>query len=415
MIKRFFIIVALFSTVLAAAQEGTSSPYSYYGIGLTKFKGTVENQSMGGLSIFSDSIHVNLRNPAAYGKLKLTTYTVGGSHTRTNMETSSESESAQNTSLDYLAIGIPTGKLNFGLGLIPFTSVGYRIEDQNNDVSNRFTGRGGMNKVFLTTSYAFTEDFSLGVDVNYNFGNVQNSRTFFERNIQYGTRQINRTDLSGFNLNFGADYRKRIAPNLNLHAAAIYSPAMDITTNRMTNTSRVQVNNAGDIAVLPGSTDVNLPERQVSLPGQYTLGGGIGKPNKWFVGAEYTAIQAAEFNLNAGPSTLPFAYEDAAQYRLGGFYVPNYTSMTNYLNRIVYRAGIRFEETGLNLNNESINEFGISFGLGLPAGSNFSNANLGFEYGQRGTTNSGLIKENFFKLSLSLSLSERWFLQRRFD
>ncbi|WP_246054342.1 hypothetical protein [Antarcticibacterium flavum] len=86
---------------------------------------------------------MNLRNPAAYGKLKLTTYTVGGSHTRTNMETSSESESAQNTSLDYLAIGIPTGKLNFGLGLIPFTSVGYRIEDQNNDVSNRFTGRGG--------------------------------------------------------------------------------------------------------------------------------------------------------------------------------------------------------------------------------------------------------------------------------
>jgi hypothetical protein len=129
MIKRFFIIVALFSTVLAAAQESTSSPYSYYGIGLTKFKGTVENQSMGGLSIFSDSIHVNLRNPAAYGKLKLTTYTVGGSHTRTNLQTDDASENAQNTSLDYLAIGIPTGKLNFGLGIIPFTSVGYRIQD----------------------------------------------------------------------------------------------------------------------------------------------------------------------------------------------------------------------------------------------------------------------------------------------
>jgi len=74
MIKRFIIIVALLSTVLMAAQEGTSSPYSYYGIGLNKFKGTVENQSMGGLRLFSDSIHVNLRNPAAYGRLKLTTY-----------------------------------------------------------------------------------------------------------------------------------------------------------------------------------------------------------------------------------------------------------------------------------------------------------------------------------------------------
>ncbi|HSI70917.1 MAG TPA: hypothetical protein VK941_11830 [Gillisia sp.] len=415
MIKRFFIIVALFSTVLAAAQESSSSPYSYYGIGLTKFKGTVENQSMGGLSIFADSIHVNLRNPAAYGKLKLTTYTVGGSHTRTNMETANASEDAQTTSLDYLAIGIPTGKLNFGLGIIPFTSVGYRIQDESGETSNRFTGRGGMNKVFLTTSYAFTEGLSAGVDVNYNFGNVQNTRTVFERGVQYGTRQINRTDLSGFNLNFGVDYRTRIATNLDLHAAGTYSPAMDITTNRMRDVSPAQVDSQGQIVPLPGSGNINLPERKVTLPGQYTFGGGIGRPNNWFVGAEYTAIQAAEFNLNAGSSALPFNYEDAVQYRLGGFYVPNYTSLTNYMNRIVYRAGIRFEETGLNINNESINEFGISFGLGLPAGTNFSNANVSFEYGQRGTTNSGLIKENFFKLSLSLSLSERWFLQRRFD
>lgn len=86
MIKRFVIIVALLSTVLAAAQEGTSSPYSFYGIGLTKFAGTVENQSMGGLRLFSDSIHLNLRNPAGYGRLKLTTYTVGGSHLSTNLK-----------------------------------------------------------------------------------------------------------------------------------------------------------------------------------------------------------------------------------------------------------------------------------------------------------------------------------------
>jgi len=76
---------------------------------------------------------------------------------------------------------------------------------------------------------------------------------------------------------------------------------------------------------------------------------------------------------------------------------------------------MRYEESGLYLNNEAIDEFGISFGLGLPAGTNFSNLNIGFEYGQRGTSNSGLIKENFFKLSLSLSLNEKWFVRSRFD
>src|SRR5690606_20859058 len=131
MIKRFSIIVAILFTVQMAAQEGTSSPYSYYGIGLTKFKGTVENQSMGGIMLFADSIHVNLRNPAAYGKLKITTYTLGASHQRTQLSSSTQKENSSNTSLDYLAIGIPTGKLNFGLGLIPYSAVGYRIEDMN--------------------------------------------------------------------------------------------------------------------------------------------------------------------------------------------------------------------------------------------------------------------------------------------
>ncbi|CAN5309084.1 membrane protein [soil metagenome] len=416
MIKRFSIIVALLFTVITAAQEGTSSPYSYYGIGLTKFKGTVENQSMGGLLLYSDSIHVNLRNPAGYGKLKLTTYTVGGSHQRTSLSTSNDSENNSTTSLDYLAIGIPTGKLNFGLGLIPYSAVGYRIENINENTANRFTGRGGLNKVFLTTAYAFTEDLSVGVDVNYNFGNIQNNFTVYEGGVQFGTRQINRTDFSGFNLNFGVDYRTRLNSGLNLHTAATYSPEMQISAERMRSTVPVSFILGRDVIPQGHTANTsNFPEEQMNLPAQFTLGSGIGRPNKWFMGAEYTNIQAADYRLNSGATNLDFRYENASQYRVGGFYVPQYNSLTSYFNRVVYRAGLRYEESGLYLNNEAINEFGITFGIGLPAGNNFSNANIGLEYGQRGTTNSGLIKENFFKLSLSLSLSERWFLRTRFD
>ena len=65
MIKRIVLVFFGF-TFKALAQEGTASPYSYYGIGSVKFKGTIENRSMGGLSIYNDSIHVNLKNPSAY-------------------------------------------------------------------------------------------------------------------------------------------------------------------------------------------------------------------------------------------------------------------------------------------------------------------------------------------------------------
>ena len=73
------------------------------------------------------------------------------------------------------------------------------------------------------------------------------------------------------------------------------------------------------------------------------------------------------------------------------------------------------EETGLNLEGESIDEFGISFGIGLPAGRLFTNANLGVEYGQRGTTNAGLIQEDFFNVMIGLSLNDKWFIKRKFD
>ncbi|SDS01649.1 Long-chain fatty acid transport protein [Gillisia sp. Hel1_33_143] len=414
MIKRFIIIVALLSTVLMAAQEGTSSPYSYYGIGLNKFKGTVENQSMGGLRLFSDSIHVNLRNPAAYGRLKLTTYTVAGSTQSIKLTADEGSENSKTTTLDYLAIGIPTGKLNFGLGLIPYTSVGYRILDVNEETANRFTGRGGMNKVFLTAGYALTEDLSIGVEADYNFGNSQNTFTAFQAGVQYGTREISRNDFKGFSYNFGLDYQHDLSEDVRMYSAITFAPKMSINLDKMVNTATVRIGLDGTEQVTD-EVDVNSEDNELTLPGQLTIGAGLGKVNKWFMGAEYTNLKASDFGLNSSITGQNSNYKDASQYRLGGFYIPKYNSITSYLSRVVYRAGVRYEETGLSINNEDINEFGISFGLGLPAGTDFSNVNLGLEYGQRGTTSSGLIKENFFKVSISLSLNDKWFQQRKFD
>ncbi len=63
----------------------------------------------------------------------------------------------------------------------------------------------------------------------------------------------------------------------------------------------------------------------------------------------------------------------------------------------------------------SIDDFGISFGLGLPLGNRLSNLNVGFEYGKKGTTSNGLLEENYFNFRLSLSLNDVWFKQRKID
>ncbi len=415
MIKRFIVIVAVFTTVFATAQENTSSPYSYYGIGLNKFKGTVENRTMGGLSTFSDSIHLNLENPAGYGRLKRTTYAVGGSHDRTEISSATESDASKITSLDYLSLGIPIGKFGFGLGVIPQTSVGYRILDVRDDVASRLQGRGGMNRVYLAAGYEISENLSIGAEARYNFGNFQNQRTLLRDNIQLGSRDISRSDLSGFSYNFGVDYQAMISETLRFHASATYSPATELTSENDREVATIAFTQSGEFPV--DSRNLDVADSEYSLAGRYSLGAGIGRPRKWFLGGEYVNSGKNAYLEDLNNIDNAASYNDASQYRVGGYFIPQYNSFTSYFSRVVYRAGFRYEETGLSLSNTDINEFGISFGLGIPVGPGFSNINLGFEYGQRGTTDASLVKEDIFKISVGLSLTEarKWFEKRKFD
>lgn len=414
MIKRLILIVSILFTVITNAQEGTSSPYSFYGIGLTTFKGTVENRSMGGLSVYSDSIHINLQNPATYGKLALTTYTVGGSHSQVNVKTDSEDGNSSVTTLDYLAIGVPAGKFGFGFGLIPYSSVGYNLASVNEEegTGGRFSGTGGLNKVYVSAGYEVTKNFSLGAGVDYNFGTIENKNIFLRQEIEYGSREVNRSNLSGVNFNFGLNYNAMLSEKLEVMASAVYAPQRNLSSENRRELATIAYVSGQEFEV--ESRDLPIEDTEMTLPAQYTLGTGIGQPRKWFLGVEYTNTGASDFN-NRSFSQDRASFTEAAKYKVGGFYIPNYSPVASYFNRIVYRAGFRMEQTGLELDGKAIDEFGISFGIGLPAGRTFSNANLGFEYGQRGTTNAGLIQEDFFNLSISLSLNDRWFMKRKFD
>ncbi len=435
MIKKLVVVLIVLFTIYGYSQEGTASPYSFYGIGSLNFKGTVENRSMGGLSIYTDSIHVNLRNPASYAGENLATwgnesrpvkFTIGGNYSSINLKSNSGSDQAASTTFNYLAVSLPVGRFGFGFGLLPYTSVGYKLESLNEDgdILNRFTGEGGLNKVFLSLGYQITSGLSIGADVQYNFGNIQNSTIEYQYDngipIQHQSRERNNSDLSGLNVNFGLSYKTMINQKLELISGLTYSPSSSLTSQNERTFSTIAINSSGQEFVLNNiSEDLEasgLLETDLTLPSKLAYGIGIGKPRKWFIGAEYTTLKTSNFS-NTLYSNEETAYDDSSTLSLGGFYIPEYNSYTSFLKRIVYRAGVRFENTGLNINNQSIKEFGISFGLGLPVGDSrlLSNANLGFEIGNRGTTNANLIEENFINFQLSLSLNDRWFQKRKYD
>ena len=421
MLKQTILLLVAIISINAVAQQGTASPYSFYGIGELSYKGTVENQSMGGLSIYSDSIHINLLNPASLGKLKLTTFTIGANHKSANLKSSNNSASTSNSTFEYLAIGLPMGKLAMSFGLLPYTSVGYKTGFSNYKTATagegRFEGSGGVNKAFLAAGYSINKNLSLGIDLNYNFGKISNEAIIIT-DLQYDIRERNESNLSGLAVNFGTTYTKMINNNLQLTAGATFSPEISLTSNNTREIATIVFNTNGvDIPRDIKEVDLkqlNLESTKFKLPTKLTIGTGIGKMKKWFAGIDYTYLGTSNLeNLTFNNTNV--TYSNANKIALGGFYIPKYNSLSNYFSKVVYRTGFRYENTGITIQNEDINEFGISFGVGLPVGRKFSNVNIGFEYGSKGTIKNNLVKENFFNINLSLSFNDKWFQKRKID
>ncbi|HEX9151194.1 MAG TPA: hypothetical protein VF842_03880 [Flavobacterium sp.] len=405
----------LFS-LISFAQEGTSSPYSFYGIGDIRFKGTQENRSMAGVGVEQDSVHLNLENPASYSNLKLTTFSLGGTYGTKNLKSNSGSASTRRTTLDYLAVGLPLGKLGVGFGLIPYSSVGYKIESLSSEdgaTNRRLSGSGGLNKVFLGAGYKIARNFTIGADVHYNFGKIETNSLEFLTNVPVGTRELNTADLSGVNFNIGAMYQTKINKKLTAYSSLNYTVEGTLTSQNTRNIATVLYNSEFNVVVVDALGDQKT-QTEVKLPSKISFGAGIGEAKKWLVGGKisYQKNSGQENSYNKASNV---GYGRYGSVSLGGYYIPNYNSFSNYAKRIVYRGGLKYEKTGLMINSESINDMGLTLGVGLPITGSFSNVNLGFELGKKGTTNANLVQENYANFSVSFSLNDKWFVKRKFD
>lgn len=418
MIKKLIVLASVFFAINSWSQDNTASPYSFYGLGEVKFKGTQDSKSMGGLSVVGDSIQLSLMNPASYSKLKLTTFAVGGTNSSGKQSTTNETEKAQRTSFDYLAIGLPLGKMGVAFGLMPYSAVGYRnenvIETSEDTRYFKSQGNGYINKVFIGSSYAFSDNFSLGLDLAYHFGDFTNDFTetvTAPDYTQYTTRERNTTQMNGVTYNLGLLYNKKINPKLNFTSSITYSTEGKLNSESSRNIATVLYTSTGT-ELSSDSEDIALPKKQLIIPSRLSFGFGLGENKKWLIGTELSFTQNKNL-VNRFTETTNVSYENSTRFALGGYYIPKYDSFSSYLERIVYRAGFKYENTGLVINNESINDYGMNFGLGFPLG--FSKVDLGFEFGKRGTTNNGLIEENYFNFSVGLNLSAKWFERRKID
>ena len=414
--KILFTILFSVITLNNFSQSGTSSPYSFYGIGTSTFKGSIDSRSMGGLSVYSDSIHVNLTNPASLSELKRVNYSLGITYDDLTFKSENANEYSNSSNVNYLAVAIPTKHFTFAFGVIPQTSVGYLLESKNESVVpnsiDRYKGEGGVNTAFLSFGVKLFKKISVGLTTNYEFGNLNHITTRFLENVELATRLESNSSLSGLNNVYSLMLREKIANKLTLHAAFVSSQKFDLGSNNSQTISAYSVTGQFGGETIP--VDLGYLEKtEITVPKYQTFGLGLGVDTKWFVGAEYKLVDGGGLN-NKLFELDNVEFKKGSKFSLGGFYIPKYDSFTSFFSRIVYRGGFRVEDSGLHIDNQSIKEVGLNFGFGIPF-QGFSSINLGFEVGKRGTTNAGLIQENFFSVRLGMSLSDLWFVKNKYN
>ncbi|WP_281227721.1 hypothetical protein [Flavobacterium aquiphilum] len=416
MIKKISVIACFFFSLMSNAQSGSASPYSFFGLGESRFKGNLENRSMGGLNIEQDSLHINILNPASFAAVRFTTFTMGGNYTATNLKSDSNSGDAKRTALDYLAVSLPFGKIGVGFGLLPYTSVGYHIQSTSSEpdgTNNVMKGTGGLNKAFFSVGYTIIPNLLVGADIQYNFGRINNTNLEYLTGVPIGTQEENKADLNGFAANFGVMYRHKIYKKVNFYSGLTYTPQSKLSSSNTKTISTVNYNSNFDVAIIDPSDSKQI-RKDLTISDKISFGFGAGQTKKWMIGTQMTFQNVGDL-ANEYNASSKATYGKYSSYSLGGYYVPNFNVFSQYYKKVVYRGGLRFTKTGTIIDSEEIDDKAISLGLGLPIPGGVSNINLGLEFGQKGTTAKGLVQENYFTFAVSFSLNDRWFGQHKIE
>ncbi len=409
-----FILISFFGY----SQRTSYSPYSYFGVGETNFSATVENQMMGGNTAYYDSVHQNMNNAASLSKLKFVNYSVGVDLKNTSYLSASTNEKSTAAAINYISVAIPTKLLSFSFGIKPKTSVGYLLENDDKSKTppelNRFTGSGGVSNAFVSIGFELLENWGFGFSSSYAFGNLNHYHTKILENIELYTRVSSESSVSGLDYNFSTVYQKTFNEKITLYSSIIYQPEANYKSRNNQIISTIDPNSSfgGDSEEIDLSA-VGLKNTNIKIPNSLSFGLGLGQDKKWFLGFNYMKNDEGGYkNKLMGLDNVEF--KSSQTYSIGGFLLPEYNSFTNYFKTLTYRFGVRYKNGGLYVNNQQINEIGVNFGFGIPL-AGISSANLGFEFGQRGTTKASLIKEKFFSIRLGVSLNDLWFIRSMYN
>lgn len=436
-IKKFFFILGLLAPIAAFCQPQIQSPYSRIGLGSFQSSEVLSSQSLGGLSaIYHDRNNLNPMNPASFAFLGATSFDIGISAKNYTIKSKTDQVNNWSGALDNINLGISLvndynrelegrksdWRFGMGLGLSPYTKVGYDVESTTTKddltVNYKFTGEGGSYQINWSNAAKY-KNLAFGANLGFLLGKVsetqynQFSDTIFH---YYNNEYITDYSYKGTNLKLGVIWDYYFKDNTKdngkrgdfLTIGGYIQPGFDLKT-----TVNEQINRISNVYYSKDSIFYADEALYTSKhPMLYALGLGYSFEGLYRVGLNYEGANWSDFNRGFRQDKMGTANKISLGYEK----LPNLKAYDSYWKKMAFRAGAFYSKDPRYVNDEQIRRFGITIGGGFPViipRQDISFINLGLEIGKDGVSSD--LDQTYVKISMSFSLTDKsWFFKQKY-
>ncbi len=419
-------IIAVACVTPVAAQSGTNSPYSQYGLGLLNEQSSGFNRGMNGLGLgFREHNQVNYLNPASYSAIDSLTFIfdAGLSGQLTNFSENGQRINAKNADFEYAVAGFRVFKhVGVSFGIVPFTNVGYNYSisdfldgDRNTTYTNTYNGSGGIHQVYVGAGWEFVKGLSVGANIAYLWGDIDRSVVnsysdgYINTLSKYYTATVSNYKLDiGLQYSFNLNKKNALAVGLTYglgHKLNADPTCMVISTNSNTgiaDTTSFTVNNGFELPTSYGAGLMWNHNNKLKVGADFTL-------QKWG-GIKYPVYRV--INDEQSYELTDDYYSDRYKVTFGGEFCNNEMSRS-FFDRVRFRAGVSYATSYYKINGlDGPDEISASIGFGIPIINAYNNRSFLNVSGQWVHSSAkGMLTENTFRINVGITFNERWFMK----
>lgn len=389
-----FILSMFVSTNILNAQV-KNSVYSMFGVGEIIDNSFGIPKSLGGTGIaFQSGRSINFLNPASYLGIHPNSFSIelGAYGVYTKSANNNTHQTNGDINFSYLSAGFYGTKWWAStLGIIPFSSIDYEIHSSDEiggvpvSVKKIFTGTGGLSRLYAGNSFNIHKGLSIGFNASFIFGPITQTETAADTDGITGYEIKSKRTVFDSYFDYGLQYSIR-------HNNWVYTLGLIYGADKTLNSTDEFVFSYNENGI-PLEQD---KQSNITIPQKFGIGVSVKKGNSFRVGLDYEWKNWSQVEYSHPGLDI----KNSNRFSIGGEYSPIQTY--GWLSSLLYRFGVHYNDSHIELNNTRIRSMGISFGVGIPY-----DINLSIEYGSEGTLQKGLVKNNYLLFYVSISLREK--------